>query len=109
MCWLGAGQQWRHGCVLVGCWPVMETWVCAGWVLASNGDMGACWLGAGRQWKHGCVLVGCWPAMETWVCAGWVLTSNRDMGVWLLVADQQGTHGARAGQQHTHVCVLVVC
>ncbi len=53
----------------------METWVCAGWVLASNGNMGVCW-----------------PAMETWVCAGWLLTSNGDMGVWLLVADKQWTH-----------------
>ena len=64
----------------------METWVCAGWVLISNGDMGVCLLGVDQQWKHGCALVGCWPAMETWVCAGWVLASNGDMGVCLLGA-----------------------
>ena len=45
---VGAGEQWRHGCVQVSngdmgaCWQEMETWVCAGWVLASNGDMGVC-------------------------------------------------------------------
>ena len=55
VCWLGAGQQWRHGCVLVGCWPAMETWVCAGSVLIHNGGMGMCWLGAGQQWEHGYV------------------------------------------------------
>ena len=38
-CWVGAEQQWRHGCVR-----------------ASNGDMGACWMGAEQQWRHGCVL-----------------------------------------------------
>ena len=81
------------------CWEAMETWVCAGWVLASNGNTGVCWLGAGQQWRHGCVLVGCWPAMETWVCAGWVLASNGDMVVCLLVVDQQWRHG----------CVLVGC
>ena len=50
---------------LVGaCWPEMETWVLAGWVLASNGDIGVCW-----------------PEMETWVLAGWGLPSNGDMSV----------------------------
>ena len=50
---------------LVGaCWPEMETWVLAGWVLASNGDIGVCW-----------------PEMETWVLAAWGLPSNGDMSV----------------------------
>ena len=44
----------------------METWVCAGWVLSSNGDM----------------VVG-WPAVETWVSACLLLTSNGDMVAWL--------------------------
>ncbi len=81
----------------------METWVCAGWVLASNGDMGACWLDAGQQWKRGCVPAGnrdmgaccmgvghqwrhwcllgaCWPAREAWARAGWGLNSTGIMG-----------------------------
>ena len=52
----------------------METWVCAGWVLANNGDMGVRWpdwmlagngnmgvclLVVDQQWRHGCVLAGC--------------------------------------------------
>ena len=24
VCWVGADQQWRHGCVLGGCWLAME-------------------------------------------------------------------------------------
>ena len=68
---VGAGEQWRHGCVLVSngdmgaCWQEMETWVCAGWVLVSNGDMGACW-----------------PQMETCVCIRLVLVGNGTMGVF---------------------------
>ena len=58
-CCVGADQQWRHGCVLRGCWSAVETWVCAGWVLSSNENMGACWVGADQQWRHGCVLGGC--------------------------------------------------
>ena len=38
--WVGADQQWRHRCVLAGCWTAVETWVRAGLVLISNGDMG---------------------------------------------------------------------
>ena len=49
--------------------------MCAGWVLASNGDMGACW-----------------PEMETWVCVGWVLIRKGD-GVcvwWVLIRNGDG-------------------
>ena len=59
--WVGAGEQWRHGCVL-----------------ATDGDMCVHSVGAGGQWNHGCVLGGCWQAMETWVCAGLVLVRNGD-------------------------------
>ena len=57
--WVGAEQQWGHGCLLGGCWAAMEKWVCAGWVLNSNGGMGVCWVGAEQQWRHECVLGGC--------------------------------------------------
>ena len=77
----------------------MEAWVCAGLVLASNGDMGVCLFGAGQKWRRGCVLAGCSSAVETRVCACWVVASNGDMGVCLLGADQQWKHG----------CVLVCC
>ena len=98
----------------------METWVCAGLVLASNGDMGACWVFADQQWGHGCVcwvcadqqrkhgcvcwvvadyqwrhghmLGGCRSAIETWVCAGWVWVSNGGIGVCWVVAEQQCVH-----------------
>ena len=56
-CWVGAGQQRRHGRVL-----------------ARDGNMGACWVGAAQQWRRGRVLAkdgdivvllgGCWPTME---------------------------------------------
>ena len=46
----------------------METWLCAGWVLSSSGDMGVCWAGVDQQGG-------------TWVCAVYVLISNRHMGV----------------------------
>ena len=45
---VGAGEQCRHGCVLISngdmaaCWQEMETCVCIRWVLVSNGDMGVC-------------------------------------------------------------------
>ena len=68
---MSAEKQWRHGCVLAGCWPAMETWV-----------------RAGQQWRHGCVLVGCWLAMETWVRAGWLLAGNGDMDVCLFAVGQ---------------------
>ena len=70
----------------------METWVCVGWVLTSNGDMGVCWVGAEsametwvcvgwlREREERCVLSGCRSRMEAWVRAGWVLISNGDMG-----------------------------
>ena len=38
----GEAQQWPWWALVGACWPEMETWVCAGWVLASNGDMGVC-------------------------------------------------------------------
>ncbi len=50
----------------------METWVCACWLLISNGNMGVFLLVAEKQWKHGCVLV----------C---LVISNGDMGVCLFV------------------------
>ena len=49
----------------------METWVLAGWVLASNGDM----------------RVRC-SEMETWVLVGCMLASNGDMGACWVGADQ---------------------
>ena len=53
-CCVGAdcSQHWRHGCVLVGCSSTMETWVCASWVLTSNGDMGVCLFVAEQQRTH---------------------------------------------------------
>ena len=62
------------------CLAAMETWVCVGLVMRSNGDTG-------------CVLGGCFEALEIWdvcgvvaeqqwkhaVCAGWLLSSNGDM------------------------------
>ena len=45
---VGAGEQWRHGCVLISngdmgaCRQEMETCVCIRWVLVSNGTMGVC-------------------------------------------------------------------
>ena len=79
----------------------METWVCAGFVLISNGDMGVSWVCADQQWRHGWVLGLCGSKLETWVCVGaametwvgagqkmktlvcvgWLLTSNGDMDV----------------------------
>ena len=59
VCRLGADQQWKHGCVLGGCWPTMETWVRAGFALINNGDMGVCWVGVGQQWRHERLLGGC--------------------------------------------------
>ena len=46
----------------------METWLCAGWVLSSSGDMALCWAGVDQQGDMG-------------VCAVYVLISNRHMGV----------------------------
>ena len=66
----------------------MEIWVCAGWVLISNGDMGVCWGGVGQQWRHECVLGRCRYAMETWVFVVWMLISHGD-GVCWVGADQQ--------------------
>ena len=43
----------------------METWVCAGFLLISNGEMGACWVGVGQQ------LIN--------ERAGWLLNSNAFM------------------------------
>ena len=40
VCWLGAGREGRHGCALVGCGSAVDTWVCAGFVLSNNGNMG---------------------------------------------------------------------
>jgi len=45
----------------------METWVCIGWVLGTNGDMGMCWVGVGQQSRHGCAWGGCWAAIKTWM------------------------------------------
>ena len=66
--------------------------MCAGWLLASNGDMGRCWLGADQQWRHGVCLLGAGKQMKTWVCAGLVLVNNGDMNACLLAADQQWRH-----------------
>ena len=42
-CWVGAGKQWRHGCVLDRCWSGMEMeYVCVGWMLIGNEDMCLC-------------------------------------------------------------------
>ena len=76
---------------------IKETWVCAGWVLISNGDMDVCWVGVDQQWGHGCVLDGCCSAVETWVCVGWVLISNGDMGVCWVGAKQHWRHGCVLG------------
>ena len=54
----------------------METWVCAGWVLSSNGHMDVCWVGVEQQWRHGCVLA-----------------SKGHIGMCLFVVDQQWRHG----------------
>ncbi len=68
--WVLAGQRWRHGCLLGGCWPAMETWVLAEWVLASNGDIGTldravqpwrwnvCCVGADHHWRWSVHWVG---------------------------------------------------
>ena len=127
--WVLAGQKWRHGCLLGGCWPAMETWVC--WVGADqpwrwnvccvsadhHWTWSVHWVGAdqpwrwsvrcvgadcsavGAIWRHGCVLAGCSSAMETRVCACLVFVNNGDMGMCVLGADQQWRHG----------CVLVCC
>ena len=49
-----AGEQWRHGWV-----SAMETWACAGWVLASNGGLCVCLLFVDQHWRCGCVLGSC--------------------------------------------------
>ena len=88
-----AEQQWRHGCVVVGCWSATDTRVCAGWVLISYRHIGACLLYADQQWRQ--------------VCAGWVLINNEHMGVCLLVTDQQWTRcvlGWRSAIIETWVC-----
>ena len=92
---MSAETQWRHGCVLVGCWPAMETCVCAYWLLTSNGGMGACWS-ATDTWVSACSLLIS-KLRHVHVCAGLVLISNGDMDVCLLVADQQWTHGLVLG------------
>ena len=51
-CWLGVHQRWKHGCVLVGWWPATETWVCACWVVTSNGNMGLCLFVAKQHRTH---------------------------------------------------------
>ena len=56
----------------------METWVCAGRVLASNGDMGVCWVGAAQLRGHGRVLIS-YGNMDA--CAWWMPISNGDMVV----------------------------
>ena len=33
-----------------------ETWVCIGWVLGSNQDMGVRWVGVGQPSRHGCLF-----------------------------------------------------
>ena len=60
-----AEQQWRHGCVVVGCWSATDTRVYAGWVLISYRHIGVCLLFADQHRRH--------------VCAGWVLISKVDM------------------------------
>lgn len=57
--WVLAGWLLARDGDMVVRWPEMETWVFVGWVLMSNVDMGVCWVGAGKQWKHGCELGGC--------------------------------------------------
>ena len=61
----------------------METWVCAGWVLCSNGNMNVCW-GVLSSYGNMGVL-------------GWALSSNGDMGVCCVEAEQQWTHGCLLG------------
>ena len=57
-CSLVAEQQWRHGCVVVGCWSATDAWVCAGWVLVSFDTLVcACCLLSSNGDR--CVLGGC--------------------------------------------------
>ena len=70
----------------------METWVLAGWVLASKGDMGVCW-----------------PEMDTWVLAGWVLPNNGDAGVCWPKMETLLFCWVGAGQQWRHRCALGGC
>ena len=62
----------------------METWVVVGWVLNSNGGMGACW------------------PMETWAHVGWVLSSSGDM------SQNEGGPERRYGPSGDRIVVVVV-
>ena len=85
LCLLDPRQKSRHGFVLAGCWTLLETWICACWALANNGEIDMLWLDVGQQWKHGCDLAQSWPAMATLVCCAWMLAENGDTAVqqWL--------------------------
>ena len=72
----------------------METWVRAGWVLASNGDMGVCWLGAGQQWRHGCVLASNGDMGVCWLGILKTALDNHSMDSWGSKYSQDSTHGA---------------
>ncbi len=90
--WVVADQAWNchhPGCLI----STLQTWPLAGWILASNGDIGVCWVGAGQQLRHGHVLGGCLAAIKTWVCVGWVLGSNQDVGVRWVGVEQPSGHG----------------
>ena len=97
-CWVGVGQQWRHGCVL-----------------ARNGDMGACWVGVGQQWKHGCVG---WVLIKhgDGMCVVWVLHQWRWSVRWV-GADQPwrwsvrcvGADCSAVETTWRHGCVLAGC
>ena len=50
VCWVGAQQSLKHGCVLVGCCSGMETCVRAG---LRTGDMSMCYVVAEQQCNHG--------------------------------------------------------
>ena len=92
-CWLVvAEQQWRHGYVLGGCWAPMETWVCVGWVLGSNQDMGVRGVGVGQPSRHGCcfntaemqllVFDNCSAAMHLWCL---MIAQQQCMQFWCLM------------------------
>ena len=57
VCWLDAGQQWSHGRALAS--NEYIAFVCADWVLASNGNMCVCLFVVDQHWRHVCVLAGC--------------------------------------------------
>ena len=58
--WVGAGYQWRHiMCMLGVCLSAVATWVYAGRLLISDGDVGVCWVGVDQQRRRERVLGGC--------------------------------------------------